>query len=324
MDFRQTLEAAGLLPKDIVADGAWHRCKTVDHLKKLNGSYKLFADGRTGLLQNHATMSEVATWRAGTDSVQPIISQAQIQAKQNEARRNLIQATQAARKFWYACKPIRFGHSYLTEKLLSMAGCDGLRIDADGWLVVPVMFDGNLISVQRIAPDGTKRFWSGASVKGGSYIIQPTRFSMTALCEGLATGLAVYQCLPDCRVIVTFDCGNMVEVSKRLSIHGLSVIAADNDHKTFEKIGKNPGIDHGTEAAKQIKCGIAWPTGINGSDFADQLKEFTLIARAANDDAPRREQLRDSELQKMVAQQIAREIKRACKFVPHKISKGAT
>jgi putative DNA primase/helicase len=318
MDFRQTLEAAGLLPKDIVADGAWHRCKTVDHPRKLNGSYKLFPDGRAGVYQNHSTMSETATWKIGSDAPAPIISQAQIKAKQNEARRNLIQATQAARKFWYSCKPVRFSHPYLAGKMLSMVGCANLRVDADGWLVVPVMIGSNIMSVQRIAPDGVKRFWSGASVKGGSYIIQSARFTMTALCEGLATGLAVYQCVPDCRVIVTFDCGNMVEVAKRLDIHGLALIAADNDYKTFDKIGKNPGIEHGELAAAQIGCGIAWPDGIQGSDFADQLTELTVLAVAANESAPKREKVRDAELRKMVANEIARNLRKAARFVPHK------
>lgn len=317
-DFRQFLESIGIIPLDIIADGKWRRCKTTDKNKSRNGSYKLAPDGCIGWAQNHATMSEVATWRSGTDSVQPIISQAQIQAKQNEARRKLIQATQAARKFWYECKPIRFGHSYLTEKLLSMAGCNGLRIDVDGWLVIPVMFDGNLISVQRIAPDGTKRFWSGASVKGGSYIIEPARFTVTALCEGLATGLSVFQCVPDCRVIVAFDCGNMVEVAKRLNIHGLAVVAADNDYRTFEKIGKNPGLDHGRAAAALIGCGIAWPEGIKGSDFADQLAELTAIAMAANDVAIKREKVGDTELRKMIANEIARNLRKAARFVPHK------
>ena len=318
MDFRQTLEVAGLIPKDIVADSLWHRCKTTDHPKKLNGSYKLFADGVAGLYQNHATMDAVATWRIGGDTPIPIISQSQIQAKQNEARRLLVQATQAARKFWHSCKPVRFGHPYLSGKMLSMVGCAELRFDADGWLVVPIMIGANIMSVQRIAPDGVKRFWSGASIKGGSYIIEPARFTVTALCEGLATGLSVFQCVPDCRVIVAFDCGNMVEVAKRLNIHGLAVVAADNDYRTFEKIGKNPGLDHGRAAAALIGCGIAWPEGIKGSDFADQLAELTAIAMAANDVAIKREKVGDTELRKMIANEIARNLRKAARFVPHK------
>ena len=110
----------------------------------------------------------------------------------------------------------------------------------------------------------------------------------------------------------------MVEVAKRLDIHGLALIAADNDHATMDKIGKNPGIDHGELAAAQIGCGITWPDGIQGSDYADMLAELTIIAKTANDGAPKREKLRDSELQKMVANEIARNLRKAARFVPHK------
>lgn len=319
MDFRQTLEASGFLPRDVMPDGLWHRCATVGHPKKRNGAYKLLTCGQTGFFQDHATETTVTTWRNGdeTQRPDPLISQARAREAMNESRRKLIAATQSARIYWDACRPLRFSHPYLSAKMLSMAGCDRLRVDADGWLIIPVMIENEIMSLQRIAPDGTKRFWSGASVKGGAYIISPDKFSMTALCEGLATGLAVYQCVPNCRVIVGFDCGNMVAVAKRLEITGLAVVAADNDHGTLEKIGKNPGIDHGTEAAKQIGCGIVWPKNINGTDYADMLKELLTASIEANDSALAREKMRDADLRKMVEGMISAEIKRAVKFVPH-------
>lgn len=316
MDFRQTIEAAGLLPKTVEPDGKWHRCQTVDHLKKRNGAYKLATCGTVGFFQNHATETTVTTWRIGTDTARPdpLISQARAREALNEQRRKSIQATQDARAYWQSCKPLRGGHPYLTGKLLTMQGCDRLRVDADGWLIIPVEIDGNIVSLQRIAPDGTKRFWSGASVKGGCYILQGGSATVTALVEGFATGLAVYQATPNCRVIVAFDCGNMDAAAKRLSISGLALVAADNDHATEARIGKNPGIEHGKAAAALIGCGITWPDCV-GSDYADLFVELMAAVTEANDNALKREQVRPDALRRMACTEIAGQIKRAARLV---------
>ncbi|KAB8042572.1 topoisomerase [Janthinobacterium aquaticum] len=320
MDFRAQLEAIGFMPTTVEPDGKWHRCKTVDHPKKRNGAYRLATCGTIGFYQNHATESEVTTWRAGseTERPDPMISQARMREALNERRRKAIKATEDARAYWRACKPLRHGHPYLDGKLLTMQGCAGLRVDDEGWLIVPVDIGGAIVSLQRISPDGSKRFWSGASVKGGCYVLDTPRASMTALVEGLATGLAVFQSVPNCRVIVAFDCGNMDPVARRLVIAGLAVVAADNDYATEARTGRNPGLVHGRSAAELIGCGIAWPEGIVGTDYADMLAELIASGRQANDAAPRRDQVRDEAIIKVAKHRVAQSIKRAMKFVAHR------
>jgi putative DNA primase/helicase len=320
MEFRAQLEAVGFMPKTVEPDGKWHRCRTVDHPKKRNGAYRLATCGTIGWYQNHATEIEVSTWRAGSETARPdpMISQARMREALNERRRQAIQATKGARAYWNACRPLRLGHPYLTNKLLTMQGCAGLRVDGEGWLIVPVMIDGAIVSLQRIAPDGAKRFWSGASVKGGCYVVGTPRATMTVIVEGLATGLAVFQSVPGCRVIVAFDCGNMEPVAKRLNVVGLAAVAADNDHATETRIGKNPGLVHGQAAADLIGCGLAWPTGITGTDYADMLQELIVAGRQANDAAPRRDHVRDETIVKAAAHRVAESIKRAMKFVAHR------
>lgn len=323
IDFRTAIEAAGLLPKNVEADGKWHRCQTTDHLKKRNGAYKLATCGTIGFYQNHATETAVTTWRIGADTVRPdpLISQARAREALNEQRRKVIQATHDARAYWKSCQSLRYGHPYLSDKLLTMQGCDRLRVDPDGWLIIPVEIDGNIISLQRIAPDGRKRFWSGASVKSGCYILSSARATMTAIVEGFATGLAIYQSVPNCRVIVAFNCSNMDAVAKRVSVGGLALVAADNDHGTESRIGTNPGIMHGKAAAELIGCGIAWPDGIQGSDYADMFFELMTAATTANDGASKREKIHADALRKLVCNEIARDIKRGMKFVPHSRAK---
>jgi putative DNA primase/helicase len=40
------------------------------------------------------------------------------------------------------------------------------------------------------------------------------------------------------------------------------------------KRGMNPGIEKATNAAELIGAGVAWPEGIEKSDWADYLKEI--------------------------------------------------
>ena len=289
MTFLQTIQAHGLLAEHVTQDSLWHQCGTSDHPKSKNGRYKLSIDGLFGVYKNWALDSDTLTWKAGSDVARPdpIISQARAESARIASRKAIIESMHQAITYWKDCKPLRAGHPYLDGKLLTMQGCTNLKIDNDGWLVVPVEVNGCIISLQRIAPDSTKRFWSGASVKGGCYVLDRSSSSCTVLCEGFATGLAIYQAVSDCRVIVCFDAGNLIAVANRLKLSGLCVVAADNDTKTFEKIGKNPGIEKGTEAAGIIGCGIAYPEGIQGSDYADMHFEKLTELIQKNETATR-------------------------------------
>lgn len=125
--------------------------------------------------------------------------------------------------------------------------------------MVPVWHGDWLISVQTIGLDGVKRFWPGAPVKGGCVVLDRPRAAVTVLCEGLATGLALFQSMRQARVVVAFDAGNLLPVVDRLKPTGSVVIAADNDHATLAKRGFNPGLDKARNAAELIGCGVAYP-----------------------------------------------------------------
>jgi putative DNA primase/helicase len=139
--------------------------------------------------------------------------------------------------------------------------------------VVPVLHGDWLVSVQTIGLNGEKRFWPGAPVKAGCFVLDRPRAAVTTIVEGLATGLAVFQGLRQARVIVAFDAGNLLPVVQRIKPTGSVCIAADNDHGTQTKRGVNPGLEKARNAAELIGCGVAYPTGIEGSDWADFLKQ---------------------------------------------------
>lgn len=275
MTFLAALLAAGLRPRDIVADGRIRRCTTDRHPHKRNGWYCLHPDGR-GVWGDWSmgTSEAMGTWQ--DDRARSTVDMAAINRKMAEQRAKeraaRMAAIQAARRYWMSCTPINRAHPYLERKGLSPVGTKGLRVN-DGRLVIPVTREGRIISLQAIHPDGTKRFWPGAPVKGGSYVIDRPDAALTVLCEGFATGLALFQACKMARVVVAFDAGNLVPVAQAMSLTGSVVVAADDDHGTQARRGFNPGMDKARNVADLIGCGVAVPQ-CEGTDFADMLKEL--------------------------------------------------
>lgn len=284
MNFRDAIILAGLHPRDIIADGRWKRCATDDHPKKRNGAYKLALDGRIGWWRNWATESEPNTWRDdSTTSARPI-DPAILIARREKEREERRRAIQYARDLYRSGEPCR-SHPYIARKGLSAVGCQALRVwqgevwvdDArvrDNWLLVPMYWRGRLVNVQRISNDGVKRQIARAPQIGASLELSRPGAVVTVIVEGLATGLAVFQSVAHARVIVTFYAGNLAPVVDELRPHGSVVIAADNDWRTAERGLGNPGLEKGRNAAELIGCGVAYPTDIEGTDWADALKEW--------------------------------------------------
>lgn len=275
MSFRAAMELAGLIPGDIVADDRWHRCRTVGkRASKRNGAYRLARDGRTGWFRDWANHDGVQTWRADEAYVAAPVDESKLRAAREAERVRRIGAMRAARTYWGDAKPMTRVHPYIARKQLSAQGCAGLRV-AGPLLVIPVWHGEWVVSVQTISEQGEKRFWPGAPVKAGCYVIERKGAALTVFTEGLATGLAVYQSMRSARVVVCFDAGNLLPVIERLKPAGMAVIAADNDHETEARTGTNPGVKKAREAAEVIGCGVAYPEGIKGTDWADALVEWT-------------------------------------------------
>lgn len=272
MTFEQALQASGLLPRAIVADGKWRRCPTMDKPKKRNGAYVLHADGR-GYWRNWATDSDINSWSDKSVTHSSPVDLAAIERRRQQERAQRLRAIDGARAHWARCAPAHGLHPYLERKGLSAVGTQALRIWGDA-LVVPVLWKGRIISLQSITPDGQKRFWPGAPVKSGALVLDRPRAALTAVCEGLATGLAIFQSVRNARVIVAFDAGNLSPVVDTMRPTGSVVICADDDHGTEARRGFNPGREKATNAAELIGAGVAWPEGIEGTDWADALAEW--------------------------------------------------
>lgn len=310
-DFEAFLRSVGLIPGRIAADGQIRRCATEDKPRHKNGAYLLAPDGRMGWAQNHAVHDEVVLWRPEGAADLPEVSYREIRQRNEALRAQQLDAIRRAQAFYASCSPLLGGHPYLMAKGLDMTGCRGLKVDARGRLVVPMLVGGQVASVQRIAEDGSKRFWSGAPTRGSSYTIDRRAGAVTVLCEGLATGLAIFAAVPNSRVVVAFTAGNLRRVAERMPRRGFVVVAADNDHATEARRGVNPGIVAAQDAAQMLGCGVAVPEGMEGSDFCD-LREERIAAALA----PAYGRIvRESEVRRRVDGEIARTIMRAATFV---------
>lgn len=276
MSFLLTLQAAGFMPREVLADGRWHRCATVDKPKKKNGAYKLALDGRRGWFRNFATDLDCNVWaddRPITEAdKRRVVEEAEAQLRRERASQ--IAAMALMREHWDRLPPLAGGHPYLEGKGLSMQGCVGLRRDGDK-LVIPMVRRGYLVSLQTITPDGQKKYRAGCPVAGASFVMQRPGATLTCFVEGFATGLAVFQCVPEARVIVCFDAGNLVRVAQDAKVRGLVVVCADNDWQG----AVNAGVEKGRKAAEALGSGMSYPQGIEGTDWADALKEWGSTAR---------------------------------------------
>jgi putative DNA primase/helicase len=279
MSFRLALEASGLRPRAVEADGKLRRCATDDKPGKRNGWYVLHPDGH-GVWGDWATggSAPTGTWkdaRATQLAADPAV-QARMRAHRDRERSNRAQAMRSAREFWNRARPLNLPHPYIVRKGLTPLGCAGLRTH-DGLLVVPMWHDDWIRSIQTITPTGEKLFWPGAPAEGCAYTLRRERSAVTVLAEGLSTALAVFQSVRTASVVCCFNAGNLLPVVERMKPRGAVVIAADNDWSTALKPhmhGVNPGVKFATAAAESIGAGVAWPEGIEGTDWADALAEW--------------------------------------------------
>jgi putative DNA primase/helicase len=206
-----------------------------------------------------ATEAEKARWRAERQA-------AADRARQVKEVAAAIAAMSAAEQ-WHRAS--REGSSpYLQRKGVQGEAC---RYFADGTLLIPLIrYDKPkgeaLRAVQRIQPDGTKLFTKGFAKTGCSLRLGEVDGSTRVLmvCEGYATGLSIRMATGRrWPVFVALDAYNLVFVVEILrkqhpTVHIL--ICADDDWKSEDQDGPNPGRNKAKAAAKTTPaCDIVWP-----------------------------------------------------------------
>lgn len=215
--------------------------------------------------------------------------QAEAREREAQAERERHEAAAIdARQQWKAAKPD--GTSpYLLRK---NAQAHGVRFGADGSVLVPLRDGkGQLWSVQRIAPNGEKRFPKGARKSGLWHLLGtlpagagagPQAAPVLLIAEGYATAASLHEAT-GYPVAVAFDAGNLAKVASALRDKhpaALIVVCGDDDQATEASKGHNPGKRYATEAAEAVGGVAVFPEGLpeGGSDFNDMHQARGLDA----------------------------------------------
>lgn len=240
MNFLDFAAAHGLRIQFLIADGRWHRCPTEDKPRKRNGAY--LWDGDRGVVKNFATMQDYAAYREGA-RVGPVdkaalrarraIAEAEVRAKQKEARQNALAMLQRA-----AIGP----HPYLAAKGFP----DEVGFVLDGELLIPMRdFTAyrNVLSLQRIAESGAKLFLPGGRTKGAVFLLG-SNLRERWLCEGYATALSLRAALRylhrDASIVVCFSASNLAHIGRQLKS---GFVMADNDEsRAGEMAARESGL----------------------------------------------------------------------------------
>ena len=165
-------------------------------------------------------------------------SEARRQAAENEKRQNQQKVKRTAQTIWKNSRPADINHPYLQAKgisaLATIADVRQNEYQGDNNLIIPVLYEREIVNLQSINQDGDKRFLSGGQVEGGYAFLGKSEdvINGVVIAEGYATAASIHQAT-NRPVIIAFNAGNMVTVAERLSktLGGKIpvVIAVDND-----------------------------------------------------------------------------------------------
>ncbi len=291
-DFRQAMREAGLEPPKVIEPGKMHRIPGIGKREgNTAGWCKLFEDGLGGCFGDWASDFSY-NWQAKRDkpySPMERVAFAQ-RVEETKARAEAIcqqQSDNAAAKaamIWDAATTASDDHPYLVRKKVKAFGARAYK----GALVVPVSSAGELLSLQFIAADGSKRFLGGGRISGGYFIVGSVQGASTlCIAEGFATCATIHQAT-GYPVAVAFNASNLESVAKALRKNRPNItiiICADDDADTES----NPGIDKANTAALAVGGSVAIPTfghhrPAGATDFNDMgnLLGLEAVAESVN------------------------------------------
>ncbi len=197
------------------------------------------AFGRWQGTENNATKVDVDWARISPEErAAAEARQREIEVREQAKRARLARfAANRAKLQWEAAEPARFNAvPYLQRKGIHP---ESARCTDDGTLLVPMVRyepEGRqLVGLQKIAPDGSKRFNRGTEKAGASLRLGAVDAAtpVAIVCEGYATGATIRMALErSVPVVVAFDAGNLKPVASALRTQFPSlrlVFAADDD-----------------------------------------------------------------------------------------------
>lgn len=283
-EFLNVVRDAGLNPPEVIEPEKIHRFHGASKDKSNLSAYcKIFADCEGGFFGDWADDDVRGEWHSKSKSSTSFEEQRLINQRIKEERAAIRKqqyddAARKAKDIWIKSSLDFKNHPYLAKKSVNPHG-----IKTDGTsLIVPVMCNGSIQSLQFIRPDGSKRFLSGGKISEGHYNIgEVSSANRVCICEGFATAASVFEAtgLP---VVVAFNAGNIKAVAKMLrerEPESTLIICADDDVGTEG----NPGMTAAHDAARACNAMVVAPEF--GNDRAEGMKDFNDMSRSMGHDA---------------------------------------
>lgn len=260
-DFIHAMEIEGIRPVEPIAQRLSSgelirfRCDG-DGKSRQNGWAILYLDERPAGAFGNYRLGISRKWRVDRDmSLSPDERRrlneewAQAKARRTEEReRSEAEAARDAAEMWSQAGPASPAHAYAASKRLDTSA---LRQFGDKLLVPMYDAEGALWNLQRIAPDGTKRFLRGGRTTGLFCIIAPEQIGDTVyIGEGYATMAAAHRASGQ-MCVVAFSAKNLSAVARIFAEHRPDlalVICADNDGH----LERNIGVEAAQAAAEEV------------------------------------------------------------------------
>ena len=282
-EFRDAIAASGLTPPhEIIGDGERHRFSSDGRPNNKSGWYRFHDDERPAGAFGCWRTDMSATWKSSKPQQFTEAEREEYRERmkrlEKQRERERQEATEyaaiTATQMWN--EATEGDHPYLTRKQIT---CLGARVLGD-MLLVPMKHSAKeLVGLQRIWPDGTKRFIKGSPLAGAYMTIgTPTKEGTVVICEGYATGASIHMATGYC-VVVAFNSGNLSEVSQKIRKALPSarlIIAGDDDAFTVRppnhvQAGQpwNPGIEAATATGFPVYLPVWHGERDRGTDFND-------------------------------------------------------
>jgi P4 family phage/plasmid primase-like protien len=270
MDLYQAMREEGFNPPNFIEPGEINRFSTNGKKSDKAGWVLLFADGKGAAFGCHRS-GEKHNWQEARNKPFNQIENKKFKqdciAANNEKEKNrqagYKQSASEALAEWQAAAPAPASHQYLRRKGIQP---NMSRINNKDDLLIPVYGANNeLQSLQRISPDGSKRFFSGGKMADGYvWLGEPEDNGILIFCEGFATGDSLNRATGKA-ICICFSAGNLMGVAllmRKRYPKATFIFAADNDTET---VG-NPGRTKATEAAHVVSGTVVFP---GSGDFND-------------------------------------------------------
>jgi putative DNA primase/helicase len=208
--------------------------------------------GAFGLWQgaNQNAVPVTLDWDGVSGDERAEIERKQAEFEAREAAKRLRQAEMAAnraRMQWQDASPLDSadGSPYLTRKQVVP---ERVRVQADGTILIPMKKYGRggtlLVGLQKIAPDGAKRYSTGMDKIGAGLLLGEVNAetALIGLGEGYATGATVRAATKfETPVMLAFDAGSLLAVARQLRVDFPAphfLFFADDDDFMFERFAE--------------------------------------------------------------------------------------